>query len=217
VRRKRRPLTVAVTGGLGSGKSTLCRLLAERGLKVIDADQVARDVVAPGSPWLDELARSFGSEILDADGRLDRAALAARALADPAGQARLHAILHPPIREKLQAEVERLGEEGTPAVVIEAALALEGGQASFYDLVVVVVAPDAEKIRRAVARGMSAEEAERRLRLLWPDAEKMARADRVIHNDGSLPALAAAADELARDIRAAAADAPGMEGREAAD
>jgi len=200
----RRPLTVGVTGGLGSGKSTLCRLLAERGLKVIDADQVAREVTAPGSPSLGELARAFGGDILDAAGRLDRALLAARALADPEGQARLHAILHPPIRERLKAEVERMGWEGAPAVVIEAALALEGGQRSFYDLLVVVVAPDAEKVRRAVARGMSAEEAERRLSLLWSDAEKMARADRVIRNDGSLAALAAAADELARDIRAAA-------------
>jgi dephospho-CoA kinase len=202
-----RPFTVGVTGGLGSGKSTLCALLAERGFKVIDADQVAREVTAPGSPWLAELARAFGPDMIDAEGRLDRAALAARALADPAGQARLHAILHPPIRDRIESQVEALGRAGEPAVIIEAALALEGGQSSFYDLLVVVVAPDAEKIRRVVARGMTRDEAERRLRLLWSDEEKMARAHRVVMNDGSLSALAAEADHLAHEIESAAAAA----------
>lgn len=198
-----RPLVVGVTGGLASGKSTLCRLLADRGLPVIDADQVAREVTAPGSPLLVELARAFGAEIITAEGGLDRPLLAARALTDRASQARLNSILHPPIRERLAIEVERLGREGAPAVVIEATLALESGNRAFYDWLVVVVAPDEEKVKRAAARGMSGEEARRRLALLWTDADKEAQADRVIRNDGSLAALAAAAEELGREIAAA--------------
>jgi dephospho-CoA kinase len=193
-----------VTGGLASGKSTLCRLLADRGLKVIDADQVARALTEPGSPELELLVREFGSEIVDAHGRLDRRKLAALALADSGSQARLHAILHPPIRERLRAEVERLAGEGEAAVIIEATLALEAGNRSFYDVLVVVVARDEEKVKRAVARGMGEGEARRRLALLWPDARKAAQADWVVDNDGSLPALALAADRLASEIRARA-------------
>jgi dephospho-CoA kinase len=194
-----------VTGGLGAGKSTLCRLLAARGLPVIDADQVAREVVGPGSPVLAALARAFGDDIVLPDGGLDRPRLAARALAEPALQARLNAILHPPIRERLAARVAELGRAGAAAVVIEAALILEGGHRAFYDLVVVVVAADDEKVRRAEARGMAGPEARRRLALLWPDAEKAAAADRVVRNDGTLAELELAADRLARDIREAAA------------
>jgi dephospho-CoA kinase len=200
----RRLLVVGVTGGLGAGKSTLCRLLAERGLEVIDADQVARQVTAAGSPALAEIERAFGSGLVDGEGRLDRPALAARALGDPAGQARLHAILHPPIRAELAREVERRGRAGAEAVVIEASMILEGGHREFYDFLVVVVATVEEKVRRAAARGMDPAEARRRLALQWSDEEKGAAADRVIVNDGSLDSLAAQAAELAQDIRTAA-------------
>jgi dephospho-CoA kinase len=201
----RRPLLVGVTGGLGAGKSTLCRLLAERGLAVIDADQVARAVSAKESPALAALVAAFGRGILDAEGGLDRAALAARALSDPASQARLHQILHPPIRAALATEAERLGRAGHDAVVIEAALILEGGEPEFYDLLVVVTAREAEKIARAEARGMPAAEARRRLALQWPDERKAAAAHQVIRNDGTLAELESAADRLVAVIRAAAA------------
>ncbi len=195
---------VGVTGGLGAGKSTLCRLLADRGLAVIDADQVARAVVAPGSPALAELVQVFGREVLDARGALDRAALAARALANPTDQSRLHRILHPPIRAALAAEVARLGRAGEAAVVIEAALILEGGEPEFYDLLVVVTAPDPTKVERAAARGMAVAEARRRLALQWSDERKARAAHQVIANDGTLADLAAAADRLAAVIRATA-------------
>ncbi len=199
-----RPLVVGVTGGLGAGKSTLCRLLAERGLHVIDADRVARTATAPGSQALAEIEAAFGPGLVDAAGRLDRAALAARALRDPAGQARLHAILHPRIRSELGREVERLGHAGVEAVVIEATVILESGHRDFYDLLVVITAPDDEKVRRAVARGMTAAEAWERLALQWSDAEKAALADLVVTNDGSLDSLAIEADRLAAEIRRAA-------------
>ncbi len=202
---RKRPLVVGVTGGLGAGKSTLCRLLAARGIHVIDADQVARAVTAPGSPALSEIEAAFGPGLIDAAGRLDRAALAARALAAPEGQAKLNAILHPRIRAELASEVERLQEAGTEAVVIEATLILESGHRDFYDLLVVVVAANEEKVRRAVARGMDADEARRRLDLQWGDEVKSRAADHIVINDGSLEALAAAADGLARKIRSEAA------------
>jgi dephospho-CoA kinase len=201
---RRRPLIVGVTGGLGSGKSALCRFLAARGLAVVDADQVSRKVTAPGSPVLLALAAAFGPEILDSHGALDRQALARVGLGDPESQARLHRLLHPPIRQALAAEVERLGRAGHEAVVIEAALLLEGGEPEFYDLLVVVTASDAAKIARAEARGMPAAEARRRLALQWPDERKAAAAHHVVRNDGTLVELEAAADRLAQVIRAAA-------------
>ena len=203
-----RPFVVGVTGGLGAGKSALCRLLRERGLPVLDADQAARAVTAPGSPALAALTAAFGPGLITPAGELDRAALAARALADPDGQRRLHAILHPPIRAALAREVEALGRAGEGAVVIEAAVLLEGGGHEFYDWIVVVVAPEAMKVARAVARGMAAAEARRRLGLQWSDERKAAAAHRVIVNDGTLADLAAAAARLADEIRAEAARPP---------
>jgi dephospho-CoA kinase len=198
---------VGVTGGLGAGKSTLCHLLSAQGFPVIDADRVAREMTEPGSPVLAELERTFGPGLVGTDGRLDRALLASRALADPAGQARLNAILHPRIRERLALEVARCERAGEPAVIIEATLILESGNRDFYDLLVVVVADDREKVRRAVRRGMDEEEAHRRLALLWPDGRKAEAAHRVIHNSGSLEELEAVARALAREIREAAAKA----------
>jgi dephospho-CoA kinase len=179
-------------------------LLAERGFAVIDADQVARAVVAPGSPALAALVQVYGQEILDPRGALDRAALAARALGDRAGQARLHELLHPPIRAALAAEIGRLGAAGEEAVVIEAAMILEGGEPEFYDVLVVVTAADGTKVERASARGMAAAEARRRLALQWSDERKAAAAHQVIANDGTLAELEAAADRLAAWIRSAA-------------
>jgi dephospho-CoA kinase len=141
---------------------------------------------------------------VDAEGRLDRAALAARALSGPEGQKKLEAILHPLIRAELAREVEARGRAGARAVVIEAAMILESGHRGFYDLLVVVVASPEERVRRAAERGMDPEEARRRLALQWSDEEKAAAADLVIVNDGSLDTLAARADELAERIRTAA-------------
>jgi dephospho-CoA kinase len=205
---RHRPFVVGVTGGLGAGKSALCGFLRDEGLPVLDADQIARAVVAPGSPALAELTQAFGPGLITPAGELDRAALAARALADPAGQARLHAILHPPIRAAMAREVTALGERGARAVVIEAAVLLEGGGREFYDWIVVVVAPEALKVARAEGRGMLAAEARRRLSLQWPDERKAAAAHRVIVNDGTLADLAALAGRLAREIRAEAARQP---------
>jgi dephospho-CoA kinase len=203
-----RPFVVGVTGGLGAGKSALCGFLRRLGLPVIDADQVARTVTAPGSPALAELTEAFGPGLITPEGRLDRAALAARALGDLGGQSRLHAILHPPIRAALAREVAALGRAGKRAVVIEAAVLLEGGGHEFYDWIVVVVAPEAVKVARAVERGMPAEEARRRLDLQWPDERKATAAHRVIANDGTLADLAAAAERLAGEIHAEAARRP---------
>ncbi len=194
------PYIVGVTGSLGAGKSALCRLLAERGLAVLDADQTSREVTAPGEAVLAELKREFGADILDRSGRLDRARLAVRALADPAARDRLQAILHPPIRRALAGAVRELGAAGQRIVVIEAAMILEGGQRDFYDLLVVVTAPTALKLARAAGRGMPVAEAERRLALQWSDERKATVADWVVHNDADLAALGVAATKLVTEL-----------------
>lgn len=197
------PFRVGVTGSLGSGKSTLCRLLAERGYAVIDADQTSRAVTAPGGPALEELQAVFGDDILNAAGELDRAVLARRAFIDPATRDRLQAILHPRIRAALAAAIDELGRAGHGVVVIEAAMILEGGHQDFYDMLVVVTAPQPAKLERAAERGMDRAEAARRLALQWSDDRKAAAADWVVENDDDRTALAREADRLSAGIREA--------------
>ena len=194
------PFKVGVTGSLGAGKSTLCRLLAAQGLAIIDADAVSRQVTAPGAPVLEQLVEAFGADIIDEQGGLDRARLAARALTDLAGRDRLQALLHPPIRQALAEAVRALGDGGHRVVVIEASMILEGGHQAFYDMLVVVTAPTELKLERAAGRGMATDEARRRLDLQWPDGRKTARADWVVENSGDRVALSSAAAELAAEI-----------------
>jgi dephospho-CoA kinase len=196
---------VGVTGSLGSGKSTLCRLLAGAGLAVIDADRVSRRVTAPATAATAELADAFGADLLDGGGRLDRRRLAARAFVDEASRDRLHALLHPHIRRALRAEVEALGAAGREVAIIEAAMILESGHRAFYDMLVVVTASERRKLERVIGRGMSEADARRRLALQWPDDRKAAAADWVVPNDGDLPALEAAAEKLVAEIRRRAA------------
>lgn len=179
-------MRVGLTGGIGSGKTTVARMLAERGAVVVDADQIARELVEPGGAALAELVTEFGPRILQADGSLSRAELAAMAFSDPKATERLNAIMHPLIR--IEAE-RRIGEEPqAPVVVYDMPLLVETGQADLVDVVVVVDVPEEVQLDRAVRlRGLDEDDVQRRMSVQASREDRLARADVVIDNSGGLP------------------------------
>jgi dephospho-CoA kinase len=190
-------LMVGLTGGIGSGKSEVSRLLAERGAVVVDADLVAREVVQPGSAGLAGVVEEFGEDVLTAEGALDRPALGKRVFADPAALARLNAIVHPLVGHRTAELVEQARSSGAPLVVHDVPLLVENDLGSMYDAVVVVAASPQTQVDRLVRlRGMDAQEARQRIDAQAPLADKLAIADHVLDNDGSLEDLAAQVDEL---------------------
>lgn len=189
-----RPILVGLTGGIGSGKSTVAALLAERGAYVVDADQVAREVVSPGSIGLDRLAAEFGPGILRTDGSLDRAALATRAFRDPDSRSRLEAITHPLIQQRT---AELFAQAPPGAVrVHEIPLLAELDIASSYDLVVVVDCPDDTRVARLIAKGMSLADARSRMTAQASREARLAVADIVIDNSDGSKRLALQVDAL---------------------
>lgn len=194
---------VGLTGGIASGKSTFSALLHARGVPVIDADALARQVVEPGSPSLARIAAQFGPGVLAPDGSLDRKRLAARVFADPGARRALEAITHPAIRQAMVAETLRLAAAGHELVIYDTPLLYEVGLDAALDAVVVVWAPRAVQRDRLVRRdGLGPAEAEARLAAQLPLDEKAARADFVVENAGEPAALAAKADRLLADLRA---------------
>ncbi len=180
-------LRVGLTGGLASGKSTVGEILAGLGCKVVDADRIVADLYEPGEAGHEAVVREYGPEILLPDGEIDRAKLAAVALATPEDAARLNALVHPLViaREEalMQDERARAGDEDR-IVVVEATLLLEAGGHDRYDRIVVVEAPQSVQVVRAIARGMDREDAERRIRRQMTAEERSAQADYVIANVG---------------------------------
>lgn len=197
---------VGLTGGIGSGKSTVARLLAERGAIVIDADQVAREVVEPGEPALDEIVARFGPEVLDAEGRLDRPALAAIVFQDDGARRDLEAITHPRIGERVAARIAeaQAAEETdgrTRVVVVDHPLLVESGAAAGYPTVVVVEAPVDERVRRLVQqRGMDASDARARVAAQADDATRRAAATHVVDNGGGPDDLGPQVDAILAEL-----------------
>lgn len=182
-------LRIGLTGGIGSGKSTVSRLLAERGAVIVDADAIAREVVRPGTPGLAAVAQAFGAAILAADGSLDRPALAAVVFADTEQRAKLDGIVHPLVR----ARATELAAAAPPDAVLvnDVPLLAETGQASSYDLVVVVEADAETRVARLVQRGLTAEDARARIAVQATDEQRRAIADVVLDNSGTPEQLAA--------------------------
>jgi len=194
---------VGLTGGIATGKSTFAAALRALGVPVLDADQLARQVVAPGTPALAEIARAFGPATLAADGALDRKALGALVFADPEARRRLEAITHPAIRAAMQAETARLAAAGHDLAFYDAALLFEVGLDRAMSLVVVVDAPPEVQVARIMARdGLTRAEAQARLAAQLPVAEKAARADVVVDNGDAGVPLDAKAARLVADLRA---------------
>ena len=184
-------ITVGLTGGIATGKSTVAALLRGRGVPVLDLDVVAREVVAPGTPALAEIAARWPEVV--AHGVLDRKALGRRIVANNAARAELEAITHPRIWTAMEAWLAR---QDAPAVVVEAALMVETGSYRRYDrLLVVTCSPAVQRQRLAARDGYDAEAVERWLAAQLPLAEKVAVADAVVVNDGDEAALASALDD----------------------
>jgi dephospho-CoA kinase len=187
-------LRIGLTGGIGSGKSTVSRLLAGHGAVIVDADAIAREVVAPGTRGLAAVVDAFGSAVLAADGSLDRPALAAVVFTDPEARRRLDAIVHPLIRARAT-EVAAAAPPGA-VVVHDVPLLAETGQAGTYDLVLVVETDPETRVARLVERGLTAEDARARMAAQATDEQRRAVADVVIDNSGTPAELQAQVDRF---------------------
>ena len=191
--------TIGLTGGIASGKSAVARVLRGLGIPVVDADQIAREVVAPGSEGLAAIVAEFGAEVLAADGQLDRERMGQRVFADPAARVKLQAITHPRIG---QLSAQRLAEAragSAPYVVYEAPLLVEVGAHKGLDALIVVAAGEAAQVARAAARdALAAEAVQQRIAAQLPLPRKVEVADYVIANDGTLAEL----EQAARDVHA---------------
>jgi dephospho-CoA kinase len=179
-------MTVAITGNAAAGKSTVARIWAEAGIPVISADDLARDVVAAGSPGLAAVVEAFGAKFLREDGSLHRAALRDWVFRDEEDRKRLEAILHPRIRALRDLWMARMRQEGHPLVVAEIPLLFEIGSEGDYEAVVFVDAPEEERVRRLVEdRGLKRREAKRIVESQLPAEGKRGRADFVLDNLGT--------------------------------
>ena len=188
-------LTVGLTGGIGSGKSTVARLLALRGAVVIDVDVLARDAVAFGTPGFTAVRERFGDDVLTADGDLDRGALAAIVFADDEARRDLEAIVHPRVRRGIaQVIADHAGTEDV--VVVESPLLIETGSHHDMTVVVVVTAKPETQIARLVERGMDGDDARARMAAQLPLDDKAALADIVVDNEGSVAELEAQVDRV---------------------
>jgi dephospho-CoA kinase len=187
-------LSVALTGNIGSGKTTVADLFIRGGATVIEADQLVRQAQAPGQPVLRDIAARFGAEVIFSDGSLDRAALRARVLAEPSALADLNRIVHPEVRRRRLELLDQARARGDRIVVSDIPLLFEADDPGGFDAVVLVDAP--EMVRRArllASRGLSPVEADRMLAAQLASTSKRARSDYVIENDGDLAALERAA------------------------
>lgn len=206
-------LLVGLTGGIGSGKSTVAALLAERGAVVVDADAVARDVVTPGSEGLAEVVAAFGGSVLAPDGTLDRTVLAALVFADEAARRRLEAIVHPRVAAVIAARIAHLAADPAlppdAVVVVDHPLIVETGQQGRFDAVVVVEADPEDRVARVVrARGLVPEQVRARMATQASDAERREHATDVLTNDGDLVALEEAVGALHARLAERARSAP---------
>jgi dephospho-CoA kinase len=197
-----RPLRVAVTGGIASGKSALTERFAALGVPVIDADVVARELVEVGQPALAEIAKRFGDEVIFADGSLDRASLRRRVFADPAERAALDALLHPRVRVVLR---ERADAAKAPYVLLAIPLLVEGGAFAWIERTLVVDVPVTMQVTRLMVRDRSERAtAERMVAAQATREQRLAVADDVVVNDGTLEALDGVVRRLDAVYRAAA-------------
>ena len=184
---------VGLTGGLASGKSTVARRLAELGFTVVDADQLVRELYVPGGRGAAALAELLGPEALHANGAVDRNAVAAKIFHDDQARHRVERVIHPLVLERFR----EIAAETDGVVIYESAVLVGSGHAETCDLVITVEAPEEIRLRRAVERGMDEDDARARLAAQGDGSERIAAADLVLDNSGSLKELLARVDALA--------------------
>jgi len=199
-------LIIGLTGGVASGKSTVSSVLKEEGAYLIDADQIARELVQPRTPAWHELIKIFGEQILQKDGSIDRKKLAALVFSHPEKRGRLNQLLHPRIKVETERRLKEIGERDPRAiVVIDAALLVETGGYREMDRLIVVYSSVAQQIERLEKRdGMSPEEAERIVSAQLPLEEKLKVADMVVPNEGSIEETRRKARDIFQDLKRAA-------------
>jgi len=201
-------LRLGLTGGIASGKSAVAGMLRELGFPVLDADALAHRLMEPGQPAHDEVLREFGAEIAGADGRIDRAKLAAVAFADREKLERLNGIVHPRVLEEMQRQfAEGESRDTLGAAFVEAALIIEAGYHKLLDGVVVTWCKPEQQLERLLARGFSAEEARRRIAAQMPVEEKLRYATERIDCSGTLEETRKQVAALAAKLRRAASRA----------
>lgn len=187
-----------ITGGVGMGKSTVASLLAQRGVAVVDTDELARGIVRPGEPAVEEIRSAFGPAVFGAAGELNREALAAIVFPDEIARKKLEAILHPRIQQLWQTQLAAWRKEGRAQAAVVIPLLFETGVESEFDLVVCVACSSPTQRGRLAARGWTPEQIEQRNSAQLPVTDKMARAHRVIWSEGNLDVLAAQCDRAFR-------------------
>ncbi|HYH03372.1 MAG TPA: dephospho-CoA kinase [Bacillota bacterium] len=176
---------IGITGGIASGKSTVAQIIREMGYRVLDADQLARQVVEPGRPAYQEVIRTFGSEVLSPDGTLDRKKLAGIVFRDAEQRIKLEQIIHPAVKAAIRQEQERLLQSNGQVLFVEVPLLYEAGWEDFFDAVwVVSVTPKLQQERLLERDRLTPEEVMQRLAAQWPLSQKIKLADLVIENDG---------------------------------
>jgi len=200
-------LLVGLTGGIGSGKSTVARMLAARGAVVIDADVLARQAVEPGTSGLDAVVARFGDGVLGPDGSLDRHALASIVFADDVARDDLEAIVHPAVRRAI-AEAVAAHAHTDDVVVVDSPLLIETGAHEGFPVVVVVAASADARVARLVERSMAEADVRARMAAQMPLEEKMAVADEVVDNDGTEIDLEERVARLWSELRARALSSP---------
>ena len=189
-------VVAGLTGGICSGKSTVAAMFRRFGVTVIDADQVAHELVEPGQPFFEAVASAFGREVVGADGRIDRRRLGAMVFADPKARRRLETILHPAIILECERRIRQAEVSGAAVCLVDAALLIESGWYTRCDAVILVEASEAVQLDRLVAsRGLSREEAILRIGSQMPQEEKRRHARYVIENEGPL-------EETERQVKA---------------
>jgi len=203
---RRGKLCIGLTGGIASGKTTVADLLGELGANVVDTDEIARQVVMPGQAGLVAIVNAFGADILDGTGALDRAQMRKRVFADPQARRRLEGILHPLIREEMWRRVEN---SSNPVQILVIPLLVESGLAALVDRVLVVDCPRQLQLQRLLTRdGETVEQAERILAAQASREARLAAADDVIDNSGSLTQLQQATSDMYQRYRAHATSKP---------
>ena len=195
---------IGLTGGIGSGKSTVAAILAELGAVVIDADKIGHEIYLPGTEGFERVVAEFGADVVAADGTIDRRRLGARVFAEPAALVRLNALVHPLIGDEIRRRIQAAlaaGETTARPIVIEAAIMLEAGWRFFDRIWVVVVSREVAIARVTASRGLSRVEVEQRIDAQMSNEERRRIADAVIDNDGTPAELRAKVEAAWHELR----------------